>query len=233
MKNSTNRGFTLIELLVVIAIIGLLIGLIVPGVMEKMEQAKRVQGAANLRAIGQAILEYSMAESGAFPTRGEVEATNPSWGANSIVILMKHPEKFITNKELFISPGSGAVSDKCDDIILTEDEPFDNTTRGKKCSYGYDSRHFASDPDDVALMADKVNMDDTDLPEDETRQNSKNFGTDRPGQNVLYKSGSVSWKSTTLCGYDYDGILDNIYTKNENDEGSNNEEGGKDSWVIP
>lgn len=59
-KNKRKQsGFTLIELLTVIAIIGLLAGILIPTVGGVRENAQKLKSASNLRAIGQAYINYS------------------------------------------------------------------------------------------------------------------------------------------------------------------------------
>jgi len=69
-------AFTLVELLVVIAIIGILVSFVVPGVWRARELSDRTGCAANLRAIGVAIMEYAGDNKGAYP--GPVWAGVPS-----------------------------------------------------------------------------------------------------------------------------------------------------------
>jgi prepilin-type N-terminal cleavage/methylation domain-containing protein/prepilin-type processing-associated H-X9-DG protein len=69
-RSRWRPGFTLIELLVVIAIIGVLIGLLLPGIQAARGMAQRTKCANNLRQIGLATLNFESVQKG-FPRAGE------------------------------------------------------------------------------------------------------------------------------------------------------------------
>ena len=61
------RGFTLIEVLVVVAILGILAAIVVPRIMDRPDEAKRVAAKADIGAIVQALKLYRL-DNGGYPT---------------------------------------------------------------------------------------------------------------------------------------------------------------------
>src|SRR5215203_2177019 len=79
-------GFTLIEVLVVVMILGVLAAIVVPRIMDRPDDAKRVAAKVDIGAIVQALKLYRL-DNGAYPTteQGLVAlvqrpATNPAPG---------------------------------------------------------------------------------------------------------------------------------------------------------
>ena len=62
-----RRGFTLIEVLVVVAILGILAAIVVPRIMDRPDEAKRVAAKADIGAIVQALKLYRL-DNGGYPT---------------------------------------------------------------------------------------------------------------------------------------------------------------------
>ena len=60
-------GFTLIEVLVVIAILGILAAIVVPRIMDRPDEAKRVAAKADINAIVQVLKIYRL-DNGFYPT---------------------------------------------------------------------------------------------------------------------------------------------------------------------
>ena len=62
-----NKGFTLIEVLVVVAILAILAAIVVPQIMDRPDEAKRVAAKADIRALVQALKLYRL-DSGFYPS---------------------------------------------------------------------------------------------------------------------------------------------------------------------
>jgi general secretion pathway protein G len=66
-KEVRSKGFTLIELMIVIVIIGILATLLIPKIMERPEEARRIKAKADIKTIESALKLYKI-DSGAYPT---------------------------------------------------------------------------------------------------------------------------------------------------------------------
>jgi general secretion pathway protein G len=78
-----SRGFTLIEVLVVVAILAILAAIVVPRIMDRPDEAKRVAAKADVNAIVATLKLYRL-DNGGYPTTDQglvalvqKPATNP------------------------------------------------------------------------------------------------------------------------------------------------------------
>lgn len=62
-----TKGFTLIELMVVVVILGILAGLVIPKIMGKPEEAKRLKARMQIEQLEQALKLYYL-DNGEYPT---------------------------------------------------------------------------------------------------------------------------------------------------------------------
>src|SRR6202142_4671121 len=68
--NRRQRGFTLIEIMVVIAILGILAALIVPKIMSRPDEARRVAAKQDIGTIMQAMKLYRL-DNGRYPSQDQ------------------------------------------------------------------------------------------------------------------------------------------------------------------
>lgn len=103
-------GFTLIEVLVVVAILGILAAIIVPRVMDRPDETRRVAARADIGAIVQALKLYRL-DNGTYPSTdqglgalAQRPATNPV-PANWKAYLDRLPKDPWGNDYQYLSPG--------------------------------------------------------------------------------------------------------------------------------
>lgn len=112
MKKNKQRlqkaGFTLIELMIVVVILGLLATIVMPRILDRPEQARRMKAKVDIRSIESAMGLFKI-ETGRFPTTSEgLEAlvSDPGIkGYNSDAYLDKVPLDPWGNRYIYLSPG--------------------------------------------------------------------------------------------------------------------------------
>jgi general secretion pathway protein G len=107
-QSSIAKGFTLIELMIVVVILGLLATMVMPKILSRPEQARRVKAKVDIRNI-QSALAYFKTDTGRFPTTSEgLEALvcgRSIQGYNSDGYLERVPLDPWGHKYVYISPG--------------------------------------------------------------------------------------------------------------------------------
>ncbi len=114
LKKRTPRhlqaGFTLIELMVVIVILGILATLIMPRILDRPEQARRMKAKVQIRSFQEALALFKT-DTGRFPTTAEgLEAlvSNPGvegWHKGGYLEQGKVPDDPWGNPYVYIKPG--------------------------------------------------------------------------------------------------------------------------------
>jgi len=109
------RGFTLIELMVVLVILGVLASLIVPRIMSRPEEARRIKARVDIQSLETALKLYSL-DNGDYPTteQGLQALVEPpatgilpkNWREGGYLEKGKVPEDPWGNDYIYLSPGS-------------------------------------------------------------------------------------------------------------------------------
>ena len=107
-----ESGMTLIEIMVVVVILGILVGIIVPRIMGRPEEARRVKASVQIKNIGASLKLYKL-DTGTYPsTEQGLDALlqQPTVGViprnwNKDGYLDRVPEDPWGNPYLYLSPG--------------------------------------------------------------------------------------------------------------------------------
>jgi len=109
-----QRGFTLIELMVVIVILGILAGLIIPRIMGRPEEARRMKARVQIESIETALKLYKL-DNGSYPSTDQglealVEAPSVgqlprAWRDGGYLEKGRVPNDPWDNEFIYLSPG--------------------------------------------------------------------------------------------------------------------------------
>ena len=111
---ANSRGFTLIELMAVIIILGILAGLIIPRIMGRPEEARRVKARIQIESLETALQMYKL-DNGAYPSteQGLQALVEPpsagvlpkKWREGGYLEKSRVPEDPWGNDFVYLSPG--------------------------------------------------------------------------------------------------------------------------------
>jgi general secretion pathway protein G len=114
-KSAGQHGFTLIELMVVIVILGILAGLIIPRIMGRPEEARRMKARVQIESIETALKLYKL-DNGSYPTTEQglqalVEAPEigqlaRNWREGGYLEKGRVPRDPWDNDYVYLSPGA-------------------------------------------------------------------------------------------------------------------------------
>jgi general secretion pathway protein G len=114
-KKFDARGFTLIELMVVLVILGVLASLIVPRIMSRPEEARRIKARVDIQSLETALKLYNL-DTGDYPTteQGLQALIEPpgtgvlptKWRDGGYLEKRKIPQDPWGNDYIYLSPGT-------------------------------------------------------------------------------------------------------------------------------
>jgi len=111
----TTRGFTLIELMIVVVIVGILATLLIPRIMDRPEEARRIKAKADIKSIESALKLYKLDNSNypttdqgllALITKPDTSPVPNKWREGGYLEAKEVPKDPWGNIYYYSSPGS-------------------------------------------------------------------------------------------------------------------------------
>jgi len=230
-----SGAFTLIELLVVIAIMALLLGILLPNLMQAREEAKRTRCATNLSAISKAMGMYKTQTQGLYPVMykyynyryqrdAEFRTTDVApfdWSGDQPLGERDYGDavqqcfwvmiaKQMISETLFICPSTRH------EIVVRTNEGRYGFASADNVSYGlhWATRWVYSPGWGIgdlkrggAGWLSKYLLDDVVIVADRCDNIKENSPNHKgEGQNVLRVNGNVEWSDTIYCGWNDNAI---------------------------
>lgn len=239
VRKRKSKAFTLIELLIVVGILGVLVTILVPVVGGQIEQARRTNCRANLKAIGQKMAEYSQDHKGRFPAAA-AKSTGCLWAGKTDGITFRMTEPTTADDtsvtasqwllvraesvpvDAFICPSTNDTADDFTDngdvkqpvSALYDFKSPDNISYSFFMPYGKPILSLLSKPG-MAIGADKSpffdNATGTAVGVTPAANSKTNSSNNhrQAGQNVVFPDGRAAWFEYANAGISGD----NIYTR--------------------
>ena len=114
VMKKNNHGFTLIEIMVVMVILGILAGLIIPRVMGRPEEARRLKARMDIESLETSLKLYKL-DNGSYPTTEQglqalIEAPSVgqlprAWRDGGYLDKGRVPRDPWENEYVYLSPG--------------------------------------------------------------------------------------------------------------------------------
>ncbi|OPY64449.1 MAG: Type II secretion system protein G precursor [Syntrophorhabdus sp. PtaU1.Bin050] len=111
----SEGGFTLIELMIVVVIVGILATLLIPKIMERPEEARRIKAKADIKTIESALKLYKL-DNGTYPstdqglealiTKPETSPVPNKWREGGYIEGKEVPKDPWGNPFYYTSPGA-------------------------------------------------------------------------------------------------------------------------------